>query len=283
MLKSSLLTLAAVEWEKIVTAAVFVVIVFGSAIANLIKKWLETKEQNKRQTQGGEHQSGSRLDDLAARRREQLQAAARQRQQPSAQTRQARPGGTDPANLSMAERIARARAQAQYNKRSQKLQQGTSPQAASSRAQDTAAQQMRQQQAAQQQARRAQEAAQQQARAQQQQARQQQARAQQQARQRAAPQPPQRQAAPVPQRRRSRTSTPTLRQTRRMRISTTKHKPIDAGKSVVHRHVPEASPGAIAPHLLLAGERLDAKMLAPHALRQAILLKEILDKPLALR
>ena len=189
MMHSLPLTLAA--WDDWIWLALVGATVIGSWISNMKKKG---EAQRKRD----EGPVSMELEEMAARRREQLRQASRSRAQASqggGQSGAYSGGGGEPGNLTMAERIARARAKAQYEQRAQSSAQPAQrpqpqvPNEAQRRAlAQRQAELQRRQQAAQAQARqRAQQQAQQRARlqAQQQRARAQaHARAQAQARQR---------------------------------------------------------------------------------------------------
>lgn len=94
-----------------------ILVIFGPIVANVIRS---INQAQKRQ-QGSPPPDAdvpppsrrSRLDDMAARRRAELGGG-----------RPSGAGGGDPANMTMAERIARARAQAQYQQRSDEMTRG---------------------------------------------------------------------------------------------------------------------------------------------------------------
>lgn len=96
--------------------AVFIVIFISTMIKNIIKE--NKKKARRRQGNAGAGDGGGgTLEEVSARRRAQLQEIARQRQGgsgPSGREAQAFVGD-DTANLSMADRIARARAANQAN------------------------------------------------------------------------------------------------------------------------------------------------------------------------
>ncbi|MEZ6192759.1 MAG: hypothetical protein R3C45_15910 [Phycisphaerales bacterium] len=108
------LTLAA--WDDWIWLALVGATVIGSWISNMKKKG---EAQRKRD----ESPASMELEEMAARRREQLRQASRGRahlSQSGGQTgvNSVTPGGGgEPGNLTMAERIARARAKAQYEQR----------------------------------------------------------------------------------------------------------------------------------------------------------------------
>ena len=121
---------------EIIWAAVVIVIMIGSWIANRLKG---TEDQP---TSGGadDAESGDvRVEELAARRREQLRRMAQRRQdEQSSPVDQAE---SQPQNLTLAERIERARARAQYDKRAKSMrQQSSGPQTGQGRPQQAPAQ-----------------------------------------------------------------------------------------------------------------------------------------------
>ncbi len=251
------LTLTLAAWSDWIWIALVGATVIGSWIGNIKKNQAEQRKRD-------EGPGALELEEMAARRREQLKQASRQRVQanPSA-------GGAagEPGNMTMAERIARARAKAQYEQRTQEAgrpQQASQPQvpneaqrralaqrqAELDRRRQAAANQAQQQQRAQQQAqRRAQQQARQRAQAH--------AQAQAQARRRGTllhdP-------APVPE--------PTASTTRRLVTDTP-----------AKRRKPATSPVLVP----AAGDVIPQGPLSRADLRRAIILKEILDKPIALR
>ena len=188
-------------------------------------------------------------NELAAMRREKLQELAHKRRA-AISDRSTPSSQSEPSNLTMAQRVERARAKTQYKKRAQDLQQqrqaSQQPQQA---AQTTTARQRAQQR----------KLARKQALAQK--------RAQALQRQHAAAQQ-QRSAAPQK-------PTPPKRLVKSKPQLTSFEAEHDQG--IVHRHVPDA-PTTVkkksTPHL----QRVGAS-----SLRQAIVLKEILDRPIALR
>lgn len=130
------LPILAASQEDIIAAGVAVVIIAGSWLVNAIKGWRQRSggkggleperapEIAESPTPSGQ---STPAEDLAARRREQLRELARQRAQAGGQAAQ-RPAAAgsaaqEPTNLTMAERIARARAKQQYAERSRQLQQ----------------------------------------------------------------------------------------------------------------------------------------------------------------
>jgi len=256
MPQSFTFTLAA--WQDLVVPAIVIASVVGSWIHNALKKYSE-----ERKAELGEGQD--EFEEMAAHRREQLMQAARQR--PEVGTRRGL-GSSPDSNLSMADRIARARAQAQQAQQVQRSsrppglaqphpqdprrQQALAQRQAELRQQQLAAQ--AQQQAQQQAQLRAQQQTQQRARQQRTQAH---ARAQAQARQRGTllhePVEPTQQPPPKP---------------RRGDLKLTKAK---------RQPVPE-----LIPEAPVSGSALIGK-LSRDDLRKAIVLNEILGKPVALR
>lgn len=269
-------------WDTIIWIGIAVVVTAGSAIGNWMKQRAE-REKAQQAADRRRHSAGSTgkgdLDDVAARRREQLRQMS-QRQQSQARAggvSGGAAGGGEPTNLTMAERIARARAKAQYEQRAEGLRdrgrsepaqtpraEGESQAAADRRREQAQLEQRRRQQQAQRRQREAAESrAEQQQRAQQAQQRQRQQAAQRQkqlAQQRAAAQ------------RRQRAES--------MRVAE-EHGPIDAGESVVQRHVPDAEPVPVPE--LIEVEPVSLSKMNRASWRRAIILKEVLDRPVALR
>lgn len=125
----------AIDWGALIWIGVVLFVTFGSAVGNWLKKQAEAREAARRREQAlmsphtlaGQGRSGSRRDgatpgDAASRRAEQLRELARQRTQMSTADSARAPGATQPRNLTMAERIARARAQEEYARRAAELQ-----------------------------------------------------------------------------------------------------------------------------------------------------------------
>ncbi|MEM6334725.1 MAG: hypothetical protein AAF823_15435 [Planctomycetota bacterium] len=100
-------------------AIIVLLAVFGPIIANVLKEAGKANDRRKasESSDGDGRTSRERLDDLAARRRAELSGRA----QAGLGTGGGAPAGGDPGNLTMAERIARARAKAQYERRSADL------------------------------------------------------------------------------------------------------------------------------------------------------------------
>jgi hypothetical protein len=250
------LTLAA--WTDWIWLIVLAAGVIGSAISNM-------KKQGQKQRKLDEGPAAEDLEAMAARRRAEL------RQQMAGRGG----GGTagEPGNLTMAERIARARAKAQYEQRSQTMAgpvraQPQVPNEAQRRAlAQRQAELARRQQAtsAQQQAKaRAQQQAQQRARLQAQQQRAQQQRAQAQAHARAQAQARQRGVLLH-----EHVEGPVLTESTTKRTVTSK---LDAKR-------PDARPAATRSTAGL----LTSRGLSRDELRQAIILNEVLGRPVGLR
>jgi hypothetical protein len=232
--------------------AVFVV---GPWIAKTIKKISQPQTPPPSRSPGNRTFTDStpnkpNANELAAMRREKLQELARKRRSTIA-NRSTTPSQTEPTNLTMAQRVERARAKAQYQKRAQALQQQQQRQTLQQQQSSTPT--TARQRAQQKKLARKQALAQQRAQGLQQQ---QHAAAQQQ-RSAARVQP----AAPRP-------AKPKPRLT-----------PLQAqhDQGIVHRHVPNAP----APEQKKATNHL--KRFGASSLRQAVVLKEILDRPIALR
>ena len=246
------------------------IIIFSLAGIIIVGGWVAKAIKNVSGSGGGGGSTSTgtrqRLDELAARRREQLQQLARQRR---GQT------GSEPTNLSMAERIQRARAKGDYEKRAQRLR---SQQAEPARTGEMEAR----------------VAAEREARA----SAQREAQVRQQRVEEHRRQELQRQAQLREQKRRAQLRQ--QQQQRRQRPTPTSHKtlrklmPSELGKgarevdteqhsltgsdesSRVHRHVPDAV--MLVEHHAARRIQFNAR-----SLRQAIILKELLDPPVALR
>ena len=116
--------------EEIIIYAIATVILVGSWVANLLRK---QHEERQAQTRGGgdagdPRTTRQRLDELAAKRREELRAQAqarRERDDTNIATRRSasRQPDTQPQNLTMAERAERERARAQYEERARRLRE----------------------------------------------------------------------------------------------------------------------------------------------------------------
>ena len=132
----------AASTQDLITWAIIIILVCGGAVFNWIKKQIE--ESNRRSGKGGgsagrgprggaagregggERGGRPSLDEVTARRREQLRELSRQRERGTGAsvgaggaggTERAGVGQEEPSNLTMAERIARARAKQQYEQR----------------------------------------------------------------------------------------------------------------------------------------------------------------------
>ena len=88
------------------------------------------KNPNKKKPSVGGGDSGPSLEEIAERRRRQLQEMAKQRGGGSTSAG----AGREPGNLTMAERIARARAKQQYEQRSRQMNEGVAERAEPQRA-----------------------------------------------------------------------------------------------------------------------------------------------------
>ncbi|MEX1015654.1 MAG: hypothetical protein WDZ31_02825 [Phycisphaeraceae bacterium] len=108
------------QTQDIIIYGIAAIILVGSWVANLLRKQAEERQERERIAGGGKAASKPSLDELAARRREELRELARQRGEVKAGPVD-RPGAGEPVNLSMAERIARARAKAQYEERAARM------------------------------------------------------------------------------------------------------------------------------------------------------------------
>lgn len=253
------LTLTLASWTDYIWVVLVGATMVGSWIGNAKKK---QQEQRKRD----EGPAAVELEEMASRRREQLRQASNQRAQAQNQPRAA---GGEPGNMTMAERIARARAKAQYEQRAQskgRPAQVSQPQVPNEAQRRVLAQRQaeleRRRQAAQ-----AQQQAQQQAKQQQAQRRAQQHARQQQARAHAQAQTQARRSgrlvhepSPVPE--------PTTSTTRRL-------VPERSSRRVTRKPEPVLIPADSSP--------IPHGPLSRADLRRAIILKEVLDKPLALR
>jgi len=257
------LTLTLAAWSDWIWIALVGATVVGSWIGNIKK---QQQEQRKRDEGPG----ALELAEMAARRREQLRQASRQRTQANTSG-----GGLtgEPGNLTMAERIARARAKAQYEQRTQdagqraEASQRQVPNEAQRRvlAQRQAELEHRRQAASSQAQQRSQHQAQQQA----------QRRGSQQARQRATQQRAQAHAQA---------------QARARRSGRLIHAPSAAPEpttSTTHRLVTDSptkrKPTAQPVLVPVTDDTIPRGPLSRADLRRAVILKEILDKPIALR
>ena len=97
--------------ETLIVWGIIAIIAIGSFVANLLKKQQEERAERDRLATGRNQPTKlTDLDRAAAARREQLRQTARQRT-------------GEPENLTMAERVERARAKAQYQQRAADLAQ----------------------------------------------------------------------------------------------------------------------------------------------------------------
>jgi len=110
----TVLPVLAAEWGELVVVSIGLVIMIGSWIVNQIKQSKTTEP-----TRGSGPSKQIRLEDLAARRREQLQQMAGSRS--GASPTPSSPPQAEPQNLTLAERIERARAQVTYRLRAEGL------------------------------------------------------------------------------------------------------------------------------------------------------------------
>lgn len=108
------LPLPLAAWNDYIGLMLVGAMVIGSWIANMKKKGAEQRKRD-------EGPASMEPQEVAARRREQSRQASRSRVQASQGGSSAgySAGGAEPGNLTMAERIARARAKAQYEQRAQ--------------------------------------------------------------------------------------------------------------------------------------------------------------------
>lgn len=261
------------QWVNadVIGIVVTLLIMFGAAIGNFLKQSREKREAIRRQQErreqtelrtqlprGEASAAPASLDDVAARRREQLRELARQRQQASSTppTAPQRPqhapaGSADPTNLTMAERVTRARAKAQYEQRAQEMR---SQQAEAARRQGEVAQRQRDdtRQRTERDTRRQREA------------RERATRAEEEARRRAA------QRQPLAQPRREEQAAPAV--TAAVQLAA-----MERTADAAYR----MQPGGTAPRA--RGAAAGALAFNATSLRQAFILKELLDPPLSMR
>lgn len=258
------LTLTLAAWSDWIWIALVGATVIGSWIGNIKKKQQELRR----------HDEGSgalELDELAARRREQLRQVSRQRVQANqpAGASGVSGGAGEPGNMTMAERIARARAKAQYEQRTQgagRLTQVPQPQVPNEAQRRALSQRQAELDRRHQATAQAQQQAQQQA----------QRRAQLQAQQRA---------------RQQRAQVHAQAQARARQRGRLMHAPVlvpEPTTSTIRRLVPDkpARRQKPTPQPTPAIESVGVNLRGPLSrdeLRRAIVLKELLDKPLALR
>ncbi len=107
---------------EVIWAAIVTIIFIGSWIANKIK---DAGSQTVTDSTDDDESNNIRLEELATRRRSQLQRRAEGGQ--GAASRPGQPASADPKNLTLAERIERARARAQYAQRAKSLRREVRP------------------------------------------------------------------------------------------------------------------------------------------------------------
>lgn len=116
------------DWVELVAAAIGVIIVIGGGIAGKLKEMATKRRERERQLrgqsspsplEGADGEGELSLQDLAARRRAQLRAGGG-----GGAAAGGRPAG-EPQNMTMAERIERARARAAYEQRARELREAT--------------------------------------------------------------------------------------------------------------------------------------------------------------
>ena len=267
------------NWINLIIILIFILSAAGPAIAKALK-WLQ--EQRAKENAWRDQMSGSSdLEDIAAQRRQELQQ--KRQRQIQVQQRQARPQRdfsaevagqapvelqqpAQPGNMTMAERIARAKAKAEYQKRSRQLreqQSRESPQRMDPQAQ--AEQQARAQ------AEREAEAAQRAARHRQQQ---QQARQQSVQRQRRLQQQQQRQAAALAKQRAQAEAAEQHQREKTLR---------EQGQARRQRVAAEQAAAAIRENDVVGNTQIRQRLFNRRSLREAIVLREILDRPVSLR
>lgn len=109
---------------EIITWVVVGVVMFVGWLAKTIAENKQRREAQDRITEGKASQGGSqpsKVDELAARRRAQLQELARQRRGESAGAQDPSPMAREPGNLTINERDERGRAKAEYERRAAAL------------------------------------------------------------------------------------------------------------------------------------------------------------------
>jgi len=238
--------------------AIFLIVVFGGWVTSMIKQLAARRQAAERARTSG---PASRLDELAAKRRAQLrQMAGRDVAEGTTSA------SSEPENMTMAERIARARAKAQYEKRATDLrQQKTAQRQPQAPAQTSPPQPVRSvpstrhrpssQPREELRVHRVEQVRRQQV--------------QQQARKQSRP-PVGAAARPAPV-------------SASMLNVAAAHEPLDTGMSVVHRHVSDAPTTEVTHCRMRRGMRLNISRMKQSDWRRAIVVKEILDSPLALR
>lgn len=237
--------------------AIFLIVVFGGWVTSMIKQLAARRQAAERARTSG---PASRLDELAAKRRAQLRQMAGR--DVAAGTTSA---SSEPENMTMAERIARARAKAQYEKRASDLhQQKTAQRQPQASAQASPPQPVRSVPSTRQRpssqpreelrVRRVEQVRRQQV--------------QQQARKQSRPPVGVVRPAPV---------------SASMLNVAAAHEPLDTGMSVVHRHVSDAPTTEVTHRRMRRRMRLNISRMKQSDWHRAIVVKEILDSPLALR
>jgi FtsZ-interacting cell division protein ZipA len=98
--------------SDIIVLVIGLIVVVGGWLFNALKRPQEQGQAGLDQSGGGSGNSRQRMDELAARRRQQLQELARQRREEL---------GTQPTNLTMAEAAERAEARTVYERRAEAL------------------------------------------------------------------------------------------------------------------------------------------------------------------
>ncbi len=252
MTTTTLITTLALSFNDVLTFAFIALFIVGPWISKAMKK---AGQSGSRPTSGRStvrHTPSRDLPsatDLALRRQKRLQELAQRRR--TAATGQQPPRGPEPSNLSMAQRLERQRAKAMYEQRARKLrQQQTQPQQPHTVIQQPTQrpqQQIAQQRLARQHARQIKR---------------------QQQRQRA-------EALRYMTQQRKAAAAKLAQPQQRPKLSriATKH-----DRGIVHRHVPDAPTTTVT-----AAHRPRIRYLNARSLRNAIMLKEILDPPVALR
>ena len=107
--------IAASNWQDLVVPVVILIMVASSWIFNKLK---ELQAPPSQAGDGDEAAKQQQIDDVASRRREHSEQMAKQR---SGAPSTGEPARTEPENLTLAERIERARARAQYQNRAEML------------------------------------------------------------------------------------------------------------------------------------------------------------------
>lgn len=281
------------SWIDLIIGAIVLLSFAGPAIGKI---WGAIKQQREKENAWRERNSGNNLDELAEQRRRELM---RQREAQSSRVAQnqgrnysAEVAGSSqiqpqqpaqPGNMTMAERIARARAKAEYERRAQQLGQSPQQSRPAERPDATDLAERRRQEA-ERQARQQREREQAEALARQQreaelerrraeaeaQRRQQQAQQQQGTRQQR-----QRQARPQQTTQRSRAAA-AAQQRQRQRQQPERAKSSSSKVAAAYRIEDE-------PDFSVEKRHIQKRLATRQALREAIVLREILDKPVSMR